>query len=77
MFAKAKLNITLMHRMPIKNTRSFHLDVVDIFPALNRIYPITRFSKAHKTLTVGEDMPLPGGCAKGVGKAAPEIPCIK
>jgi len=67
----------LMHRMPIKNTKSFHFEVVDIFPTLNKMYPSTRLSKPHRTLTVGEDMPLPGGCAKGVGKTAPEIPCIK
>jgi hypothetical protein len=67
----------LMHAIPAKNTMRFHFFAGDIFPALNKIYPITRLSNPHKTLTVGEDRPLPGGCAKGVGKAAPETPWMK
>lgn len=74
MFAKAKLNIRLMQRTPAKNTMRFHFFTGDIFPARNKIYPITRFSSPHITLIVGEDRPFPAGCAKGVGKAAPETP---
>jgi hypothetical protein len=45
-----------------------------ILPAHTRSEPIIRLSKAHKTFTVGDDKPFPGGFAKGVGNLSPEIP---
>ncbi len=44
---------------------------------LYKKYPITRLNNAHRTLIVGDDNPLPGGLAKGVGKLLPEMPCTK
>jgi hypothetical protein len=44
---------------------------------INRRYPIKRLRHAHRTLTMGEDGPLPGGVEKGLGNASPETPCIK
>jgi len=41
------------------------------------MYPITRLNDAHRTFTVGDYRPLPGGFAKGVGKLIPEIPFTK
>jgi hypothetical protein len=35
---------------------------------------MARLNKPHKTLTVEEDRPTPGGDAKGLWKACPEIP---
>jgi hypothetical protein len=35
------------------------------------------FKHAQTTFTVGDDNPLPGGLAKGVGKRSPEMPCTK
>jgi hypothetical protein len=67
----------LITRIPAKNTRRFHILSGDILPSRNRIYPTTRLANPHRTLTVGEDKPLPGGFAKGVGKDAPETPWIK
>lgn len=32
---------------------------------------------AHSTLTKGDDKPLPGGSAKGVGNGSPDIPFTK
>ncbi len=40
----------------------------------NKMYPTNRLKQAHKTLSVGEDNPLAGGFAKGVGKASPDTP---
>jgi hypothetical protein len=71
-----KLDIMLMQRTPMKKTTSPHLLAGEIFPTRNNIYPITRFSNPHRTLIVGEDRPLPGGFAKGVGNGAPETPWI-
>ena len=32
---------------------------------------------AHKTFTIGDDNPLPGGFANGEGKLTPDTPCTK
>jgi hypothetical protein len=31
----------------------------------------------HKTLTIGDDNPLPGGFSKGEGKLSPDTPWTK
>lgn len=64
----------LMQTMPKKNIRRLHLFVWETLPTLKRIYPIIKFTKAHKTLTIGDDNPLPGGFANGVGKLSPDSP---
>jgi hypothetical protein len=38
---------------------------------------MARLRRAHRTLIVGEERPLPGGLAKGVGNASPETPWTK
>jgi hypothetical protein len=63
--------------MPAKKTRRLHLFAGETLPVLYKTYPITRLNNAHRTLTVGDDNPLPGGFAKGVGKLVPEMPCTK
>jgi hypothetical protein len=35
---------------------------------------MARFKRPHRTLTVEEDRPSPGGDANGLWKACPEIP---
>ncbi len=58
----------------MKKINSVNLLLLIIFPALKSKYPIIKLSNAHKTFMVGDDKPLPGGLAKGVGKLSPEIP---
>ncbi len=71
------LDIMLMEAIPAKNTRRLNLFDGDTFPVLYKTYPMTRLNKPHRTLIVGDDNPLPGGLAKGVGKLFPEMPCTK
>jgi hypothetical protein len=71
------LNIILMQTTPAKKVRRVHIFVWETLPTLKRTYPISRLARAHKTFTVGEDNPLPGGFANGVGKLLPDIPCTK
>jgi len=54
-----------------------HLFVLETLPIPYKTYPITKLHNAHRTFTVGDDKPLPGGFAKGVGKLVPEIPFTK
>jgi hypothetical protein len=35
---------------------------------------MARLKKPHRTLTIEEDNPIPGGVAKGLWKECPEIP---
>ncbi len=42
-----------------------------------RTYPIARLNVPQSTLTVGEDSPLPGGEANGVGNLCPQTPLTK
>ena len=60
--------------MPIKKINRANLLLLEILPALKSKYPITKLNNAHNTFIVGDDKPLPGGLAKGVGKLSPEIP---
>lgn len=55
-----------------KNNRSLRFQVALL--TFKRIYPTSKLKQAHNTLQVGEESPLPGGLAKGVGKGSPEIP---
>ena len=66
-----------MQTTPAKNTRRLHLFVEETLPALKRVYPMSILAKAHKTFTIGDDNPLPGGFANGEGKLSPDIPCTK
>lgn len=66
-----------MKVMPIKNTRRLHLFAGETLPVLYKTYPTTKLNNAQRTLIVGDDNPLPGGVAKGVGKLLPEMPCTK
>jgi hypothetical protein len=36
-----------------------------------------QIKQRHKTFTVGDDNPFPGGEANGVGNRSPEMPCTK
>ena len=67
----------LKQTTPVKNASRLHLFACETLPALKRIYPISKLAKAHKTLTVGDDKPLPGGFENGEGKLSPDTPCTK
>jgi hypothetical protein len=71
------LSIILKEATPAKNASRLHLFVCETLPALKRIYPISKLANAHKTLTIGDDNPLPGGFANGEGKLSPDTPCTK
>jgi hypothetical protein len=71
---KAMLSIMLDKIMPIKKIKSANLLLLEILPALKSKYPINRLSNPHNTFIIGDDKPLPGGLAKGVGKLSPETP---
>ena len=45
--------------------------------AENNRYPTTKLTKDQTTFTIGDDSPLPGGFAKGVGNLLPDMPCTK
>jgi hypothetical protein len=66
-----------MKTIPAKKARRLHLFACEILPTLNKTYPIIRLNNAHKILTNGDDNPLPGGFANGVGKLSPDIPFTK
>jgi hypothetical protein len=71
------LSIILKQTTPVKNARRLHLFVWETLPTLKRRYPITKLASAHRTFTVGDDNPLPGGCANGDGKLSPDTPWTK
>jgi len=48
-----------------------------IFRKYKNEKPIPKLIVAHKTFNTGEDKPLPGGFAKGVGKGFPVMPWMK
>ena len=62
---------------PIAKRAIAHLLVVVIFEAGNKNIQIIILIKPQTTFIVGEDNPLPGGVAKGVGNQFPEIPLMK
>jgi len=71
------LNTILMKTTPAKNGRRVQIFVGESLPTIKRMYPIIRLARAHKTFTIGDDNPLPGGLANGVGKWLPDIPWMK
>ena len=64
----------LMNATPAKNTISPQMFAFVSLPTRARMYPAARLPSPHRTLTKGEDNPLPGGFANGLGKASPETP---
>ena len=70
----------LIQTMPAKKMSRDNLFLAFILftlPDLNSKYPMSKFNNAHKTFVRGEERPLPGGSANGVGKGLPEIPFTK
>lgn len=70
----------LIQTMPAKKMSRdnlFSAFILFTLPNLNRKYPMSKFNSAHNTFVRGEESPLPGGSAKGVGKELPEIPFTK
>ena len=63
--------------MPAKNRSNKRLTSKETLLALKRKKPMMRLAKAHSVFVRGEDKPLPGGFANGVGKPLPESPCTK
>jgi hypothetical protein len=71
---KAKLSWIEIARIPKNKTSIEILFLKEALLTNSRTYPTTRLRHPHKTLTNGEDSPLPGGVAKGVGNESPETP---
>ena len=46
----------------------------ETLPNLKSTNPINKFTSDQIALVIGEDNPLPGGLAKGVGKDSPVTP---
>jgi hypothetical protein len=67
----------LMQITPAKKARRLHLFVWDTLPVLRRTYPTNRLPSPQRTFTAGDESPLPGGFAKGVGKLTPDMPFTK
>lgn len=55
----------------------FSAFILFTLPNLNNKYPMSIFNNAHNTFMMGEESPLPGGAANGVGNGLPEIPFTK
>jgi len=70
-------NIKLITATPIKKIMIAAILVREILLTLYNSTPTTKLSSDHATLTIGDDNPLPGGLANGVGNLSPETPCIK
>ena len=71
---KVKLICIEIANIPRNKTSIEILFFVDVLLTISNIYPTTRLKQPHKTLINGEESPLPGGVAKGVGNASPDIP---
>ena len=63
--------------IPKNKTSIESLLAMDVLLTLNNIYAASKLKQPHNTLTVGEESPLPGGFAKGVGNEFPETPLTK
>ena len=63
--------------MPRKKITIESILLLFILLALNNTYPIIKLKSAQITFIVGDESPLPGGLAKGVGNLFPEMPCTK
>ena len=66
-----------MQITPTKNISKLHFVSFETLPTVNRKYPMNRFPSPQRVLTIGDDNPLPGGFANGLGKLSPDTPCIK
>lgn len=71
------LLIMLIAAMPRKKTTRESLLLLLILLIPNNRKPTSKLKSAQTTFIVGEERPLPGGLAKGVGNLFPEMPCIK
>jgi hypothetical protein len=71
------LSMMLIAATPAKKMMSAVVSPLAIFPERKRTYPTTKLKRDQSTLTVGEERPLPGGLAKGLGKASPQTPLTK
>src|ERR1022692_4619277 len=68
-------SISDMIRMPAPRTSTcWVLRRLKLPTRQTRRYPTARLKRPHRTLTIAEDKPSPGGDAKGLWKACPEIP---
>ncbi len=63
--------------MPIKNTINAGVSSEEMFAFLKSVKPIIKLNKAHATFMTGDESPLPGGFANGVGKGFPQMPLTK
>lgn len=68
LLASAKLNLILIAIKPITNSSIAHVFNADIFETLYNKIQMIILIKLQITLSSGEDNPLPGGFANGVGK---------
>ena len=63
-----------MQTTPTKNVSKLQLFVWETLPTLIRMYPTSKLPSPHRTFTVGDDNPLPGGVENGDGKPSPDMP---
>ncbi|MDB4901501.1 MAG: hypothetical protein JWQ63_782 [Mucilaginibacter sp.] len=72
-----RLSNKLNKIIPEINKTTVYLLLKDSLLELRKNAPTIIFVAAQKTFITGEDRPVPGGFANGVGKASPFTPCIK
>lgn len=75
--AKFILEKILIKAIPMKNMVKERLFSIEILAALKSKNPATKLNKAHKIFIKGDESPLPGGFANGVGKEFPQMPLTK
>jgi hypothetical protein len=76
-FDVAELNRMLIKVIPAKTTIMLGILLPETLPQKISSVPIARLKSAHITLSNGDDSPLAGGLANGVGNLSPETPCTK
>ena len=76
-FAKLILIMMLSRAAPMKATRRGIWVWAKTWPGSMSNQLISMFSSPQAVFTRGEERPLPGGLAKGVGNLLPETPCTK
>jgi hypothetical protein len=76
-FAKFTLHKMLRAATPAKHAPIAKSPPLATRPTRARTYPMTKFTSDQSTFTSGDDSPLPGGLANGVGNRSPQIPFTK
>ena len=75
--ANTRLIIMAINAKPMNATICEKISSGETSPRRSRTKPATRFTSPHTTFVVDDDIPRPGGFAKGVGNWVPVIPRTK